>query len=315
MSKKHRTTKRVRYAFMVSVINFLIWLVPRFRLETLQRAGDLLGAIGARLPGKRHRRVVDHLQMAFPGEGADHGRVLRETYQSAIKTFFEVLWGTRWNPKIDNKRVTVANPDALGKLLEETKRRGRGLVIYTAHLGCSELTAHWFVTSFGLPCMAVAARPKIKALEGTMERVRGASGLKQIYRGDAGTAALRHLRAGGVLILMVDHNLKGPGVEVPFFGHGAHTILAPARLALQAGAVVTTMFGLRNGPGAILLENEPPLDVPEVARDKAVRFQQEVDLTRAYTARIEEMVRRYPGQYLWMHKRWQKRPDTLPFPS
>ncbi|MCC6546937.1 lysophospholipid acyltransferase family protein [Candidatus Sumerlaeota bacterium] len=315
MSRKPRLAKRVRYALMVGVINFLIWFVPRFRLETLQGAGDLLGAIGARLPGKRRRRVIDHLNLAYPAGGINRSQVLKETYQSAIKTFFEVLWGVGWNPAADNKRLTVADPAALAALLEETKRRGRGLVIFTAHLGCSELTAHWFVTSFGLPCMAVAARPKIKALEGAMERVRGASGLRQIYRGEAGTATLRHLRAGGVLILMVDHNLKGPGVEVPFFGHGAHTILAPARLALQAGAVVTTMFGLRNGPGEILLENEPPMAVPEAARDKALRFQQEVDLTRAYTARIEEMVRRYPGQYLWMHKRWQKRPGTLPLPS
>ncbi|MEO8376619.1 MAG: hypothetical protein ABI579_03025 [Candidatus Sumerlaeota bacterium] len=312
MSRKLRPAKRVRNTLMVSVINFLIWFIPRFRLESLQRAGDILGAIGACVPGKRHRRVVDHLELAFPDGEADRPRVLKETYQSAIKTFFEVLWGIRWKPAVDNERLTIANPEALETVLAETKRRGKGLVIFTAHLGCSELTAHWFVTSFGLPCMAVAARPKIKALEDAMERVRGASGLRQIYRGEAGTAALRHLRAGGVLILMVDHNLKGPGVEVPFFGYAAHTLLAPARLALQAGAVVTTMFGLRHGPGRILLENEPPMNLPEAARDRAVRFDQEVDLTRAYTARIEEMVRRYPGQYLWMHKRWQKRPDTFP---
>ncbi len=311
--RKKGAGKRLRHWVTAKVALALLDVVPRFSLEGLQRAGELLGSIAARLPGKRRQRVLDHLKLAFADE-ADRVRLLRESYQSAVQTFFEVMWGVRWRPERDNQRLRLARPEVMEGILRTARERGTGLVIFTAHIGCSELTSHWFVTTSGLSCMAVAARPKIAALEEPMRRTREASGMKQVYRGAAGSATLRHLKGGGALILMVDHNLKGPGVAVPFFGKGAHTLLAPARLALQSGATVCMMFGLRDGRGRILLECEGPLDLPVYARDKSERFRQEADLTRLYTESIEAAIRRYPGQYLWMHKRWESRSDTLPLP-
>lgn len=314
--KKRGLGRRLRHAVAARVALALMAIVPLFRLETLQGIGAALGWIGARVPGKRRRRVVDHLEIAFPPGAhpdAERRRILRECYQSSIQIFLEVLWATRWSPKRED-RLRVADPELLERVVAKARESGKGLIVYTAHLGAPELVGKWFVDRFGIPTLTVASRPKIRALEEPMRKVREANGLRQVYRGDAGTAALRHLKQGGALFLMVDHNLKGPGVEVPFFGRPAHTLLAPARLALQTGAVTTTIFGLRDGRGRLLLICEEPFEVPPYRRDREERLRQEADLTRRYTARIEDTIRKYPGQYLWMHRRWEKRSDTLPLP-
>lgn len=300
------------------MIGAVAWAVPRLPLERAQTLGAALGRAVAMLPGKRRRRVENHLRIAFPDgtmDSAQRAALARESYSALGSFLCESLWVSSWKDKADNGRVRFANEENWRRTLELARERGRGLIIYTAHLGTPELFGRWLSTNCGMPLMAVAAPSKIAGLQEHMSARRQSGNVQVVLRGEAGSATLRHLRAGGVLVMFVDHSLKGPGVEVPFFGRGAHTLLAPAKLALQSGAVGNTLFALREGAGRFSLECDDPMEIPSYSRDRGERFRQEAVVAAEYTGRIEAAIRRHPQQYLWMHKRWQKRSDTLPFPS
>lgn len=320
MSRKQRDTpaRRWRNRVVVALARLFAWFVPKLPLTVMQRLACFVGRVGALAPGKRKKRVRDHLRIAFPSPEYDadfRKRLMAPAYETTVQIFFESLWVSAWQPDRDDDRVRLNDAENWRRTLELARERGKGLVIFTAHLGTPEIMGRWFVSHCGLPVMAVAARPKIPELVEPMIKRRQSSGLKLVFRGDAGMATLRHLRGGGALIMFVDHNLKGPGVDIPFFGKPAHTLLAPARLALQSGAVATTMFGLRDGTGRFIAHCDEPMELPELSRNKEERFRQEAELALEYTRRIETAIRQYPDQYLWMHKRWQKRSGTLPFPS
>jgi KDO2-lipid IV(A) lauroyltransferase len=113
------------------------------------------------------------------------------------------------------------------------------------------------------------------------------------------------MHAGETVGILMDTNMTPPqGVFVPFFGVEACTASGLARVALRSGAAVL--------PGFL---------VWEAAEKKYVlRFGEELELIRGseddvtantalFTAAIEAYVRRYPGQWLWVHRRWKTRPE------
>lgn len=316
--REGRLSRKLRDTVLVAGSRALVALVPRLPLGLCQWLGDVIGALGTVLPGRRRSRIVDHVATAFPEgtlEKKERARIHCGAYQSLLKLFFEALWAPAWTERQDH-RMKVSTPRAWEEIKDYLARPGqKGLVVYTAHLGTFELIGRWFCRELGRPVLAVASRPKIPAMETMLRDLRERAGYKLVYRGEAGLATMRHLRTGGVVVMLVDHNLKGPGVDIPVFGRPAHTLLAPARLALQAGSMAAMIFCLRDGYGRVRLECEEPFALPPLPRDSAERLRAEAGLALRYTRRIEEYIRTYPDQYLWMHKRWEKRPDTLPYPG
>ena len=104
----------------------------------------------------------------------------------------------------------------------------------------------------------------------------------------------------------MDTNMTPPqGVFVPFFGLPACTASGLAKVALRTDAAVI--------PGFLLWDQEQQRYI--------LRFGPRLTLTRTgdaeadvlantarFTATIEEYVRQYPEQWLWMHRRWKTRP-------
>lgn len=317
--KKNRGFLRMlRNAAIVSGARAFLAVVPLVPLSLLQLLGRALGNVASLVPGRRRRRLRDHLLIAYPSpEHTDRfrARLVAASYRALAQLFFEGIWAVGWKER-DNERVEVAEAhrwEELRAYLESDANRG--LILYTAHLGPFEIAGRWICAVSPRPVMVVAAKPKIPQVADMVRAVREKAGYRLVWRGDAGLATMRHLRAGGVLVMLVDHNLKGPGVAVPFFGREGHTLLAPARLALQSGARATTTFCLREGLGKFRIVFDEPLALSAYPRDPDERLRAEARLTAEYTQRIEERVRQHPEQYIWMHRRWQKRSDTVAVPE
>lgn len=289
--------------------------IPKLPLEVVQSAGQVLGWVAGRVPSGRRRRVEEHLQIAFPdAPPAEIRRLTVASFQATVSYGLENLWIPAWK-EADDTRVELLDGANWEETATVARERRRGLVVFTAHLGAPELALGWAIRRVGMPIMVVAGKPKMKALEQPLRRQREAAGVKMLWRGEAGTAAIRHLRGGGAFAMLVDHNLRGPGVELPYFGKPAHTLLAPARLVLSSGATAVVMIFLRHGKGRFAMRCTRPIIPPEYPRDEKARLRLEAELTRDYTAAIEAAIREHPEQYLWMHKRWQKRSETLPWPE
>jgi KDO2-lipid IV(A) lauroyltransferase len=114
---------------------------------------------------------------------------------------------------------------------------------------------------------------------------------------------MRHLKQGGFLWYAPDQDMRGKDtVFAPFFGVPAATITATHQFARLAGCAVVPFFHRRDGARYVLRIGEPLADFP--SKDAAA------DSARVNGA-IEAMVREAPSQYLWIHRRFKRRPDGM----
>ncbi|MBI5155356.1 hypothetical protein HZA57_08980 [Candidatus Poribacteria bacterium] len=307
MATKPKTPARnLRHALTVRAAAWAGWLVPRLPYAAVWRAGACLGSMAWHLGGARRERTLGQVREAFPALGEPARRRLAiESFRMSGRVFAESLWIPAMTREWFDRHWVVENPDVLDAVLRLGEKRG--VVILTGHTGNWEVALQFCQDRFGRDVMAVAAEPSIEALAPPMKALRESHGARIVWRGQAALPLLRHLRRGGCAAMLVDHNLRGEGVEVPFFGRPAHTLLAPARLALQSGAVLTTSFSFLRPDGRYGLHVDSPFGDGALPREPEVRLAREVALTAEYTRRVEEFVRRHPGQWTWMHRRWQRR--------
>jgi KDO2-lipid IV(A) lauroyltransferase len=141
-----------------------------------------------------------------------------------------------------------------------------------------------------------------------LTRTRARNGMDVIYDGDAVRRAPRLLRDGGVVAFLCDQDGLGlASTFVPFFGRPAKTPRGPAVFALRLNVPVFFAASVRLPDGRYVLHFEavPVIDTGNREAD--------VDaVVLAYTQRLEAIVRQYPEQYFWQHRRWRRQPEGTP---
>ena len=182
---------------------------------------------------------------------------------------------------------------------EEAKRRGRGVLFATAHFGNWELSgfAHAMLTE----PMNVVVRPlDNRAVDRLVEARRQLSGNQMIEKKDAARGILRALGANEAVGILMDQNTSlAEGVFVDFFGVSACANVGFAKLAAHSGAAVIPGFAVwEAAEERYVLRFFPPLEITgDVQAD-----------TQRLHAVLEQVVRRNPDQWLWIHRRWKTRP-------
>ena len=150
--------------------------------------------------------------------------------------------------------------------------------------------------------------------------LRSRFGGEVVHRGSqAGRQLFGALQRNRVNGLLIDQDIrKLPGTYVPFFGRLAWTPSGAAGIALKAGSPVVPAFIHRKPDGRHLVEVMPPLPIPT----EGTLEERITTLTAAATVAIEDQVRRFPEQWVWMHRRWRSRPElelpdepASPFPE
>ena len=198
--------------------------------------------------------------------------------------------------------------DGLENYLEGL-RRARGVIFMTAHLGAWELSSFAHAIC-GYPLKFVV-RPIDNALvEALVSRYRMRSGNVPIRRKSAARDILGALRRNEAVGILFDQNTtRGEGVFVDFFGIPAATTPAIARFALSTGAAVVPGFLIwEEHTGKHRLRLDPPVDLVNTGD----RSRDVIENTRIFNRILEDYVRRYPDQWLWIHRRWKTRPEGAP---
>lgn len=181
----------------------------------------------------------------------------------------------------------------------EAKRRGRGVLFATAHLGAWELSA--FAHALMSEPMNVVVRPLDNPLiDAAVAKYRAASGNTLISKKDAARAILRALQRNEAVGVLIDQNvLPEEGTFVDFFGVKACAGTAFVRIAQKTGAAVIPGYALwSDTEGRYILKFYP-----------LVEFSGDVHAdTQLLNTHLEHVVREYPDQWLWIHRRWKTRP-------
>ena len=295
-SLAQRAKNDVLWALVRAAVAALGWLPPR----ALRAAGVALGVVAHRiLPGTR-RLAERNVALALPELDEASRRALVSRSYRTLGGYLGDAVGL-----LDARRPSAPLPFAAGarETLEAALAEGRGVLLASGHLGPWERVAATLVAS-EVDFAAVAREPYDPRLVALYERLRGARGVRTIFRGAPGAATrlVRTLRRGGVLGIPMDLSSRVPSIAVPFLGHLARTPVGPARLALRARAAVVV---------AVPAPHPSQPDTLELAITRVTTEDLDASAAgeRVLSTRINDAISRrilaLPEGWVWMHPRWE----------
>ena len=292
----------IAYAVVSSVVK-LAGALPRSLARAL--AEGLARMLFAVTP-KLRRTAEFNLKLAFPQwTDAQREATIRAMVRSLGWMAAEFARMPRYTRKnIDEIIVLDGHENFL-----EGQRRGQGVLFLTAHMGAWELSSYAHAV-YGYP-LHYMARPLDNArLDGLVNRYRGLSGNAPIFKNEAARLMLRILKEAGTVGILADQNtMREEGVFVDFFGVPACTTTGIARVALHTGAAVVPGYAVWDESlKKYRLRFEPPLEL--VRTGDAER--DIVENTERFAKVTEEIIRKYPEQWVWVHARWKTRPQGEP---
>jgi KDO2-lipid IV(A) lauroyltransferase len=291
---------RLIFWMLVGAIHALS-LIPDFILYKLGEAG---GLIFYRLD-RRHTRIgIRNLEIAFPElSDAERRRILRASYVNLGRTGAEYirLGGFFYRRLV--RRVTYNRPDIWTNLAR--KYPGKGALILTAHFGDFELLPAGHALH-GFQIALVHHTQRFLAGDALLTFVRERVGTQIIRKHTAAREILRALKRGDMVGIPLDQNAKrSEAIWVPFFNELAATPSGFDRLAMMTGVPVIPVFIVRQPDG-----RSHVIEIfEEIPQQRTGNREADVLANTArYQKAVEEMVRKYPEQWLWTHRRYRTRP-------
>jgi KDO2-lipid IV(A) lauroyltransferase len=252
----------------------------------------------------RLRQVgMRNLEMAFPEKSRkERARILRGEFRSLGRQLAEMSQFPKYT--LENVDDVVVY-DGLENY-QEAYARKKGVLFLTAHFGGWELSA--FVHSLHGHWIHVVMRPMDNPyVDRLVQSYRTMHGNKMVDKDDFVRGLLAAMKSGEAVGILMDTNMTPPqGIFVDFFGIAACTASGLARIALRTDAAVVPGFTIWDeSTGKYRLRFDPALTLIRTG-------DLEADIhanTQMFTKVIEDYVRKYPEQWLWVHRRWKTRPQ------
>jgi Kdo2-lipid IVA lauroyltransferase/acyltransferase len=302
MAKHGKLQTSVEYA-AASLILSVVGALP---IRQSMWLGRVFGRIAYLLAGDLRRTAQINLKLSLPEKSPDERRkIIKACFDSLGR---ELGLFSHFRKESAKSVISIMEPDGV-EHLEAAKATGRGLILFTAHLGA------WELTSFGLALLGHPIsflvrpidNPKIEKL---VDSHRISMGNKTLDKFSAARSMVKLLRSREVLGLLIDLNaLDDEAIFVNFFGVPASTNFMTAKLALRTESPIIPVFApWDSARQKFLLQVQAPIE-PEPSGNEEADVRR---LTEQLTSVTETQIRRYPDQWLWIHKRWKTRPKGEP---
>jgi len=292
----------IEYA-AVWVILKALGLLPRPMARSF--AARVVKLTYALLP--RLRKVAEvNLRIAFP----EWSEAQRKTVERGmLRNLGWMAAEFAWFPKHSKENIEgVVVLDGHENFLEG-QRRGKGVLYLTGHIGAWELSSFAHAL-YGFPLHYMARRIDNAKIDALVNSYRCLSGNRPVFKNESARAMLKVLKEGGTVGILADQNtMPQEAVFVDFFEKKASTTTGIARVALHTDAAVVPGYAVWDETiRKYRLRFEPPVELirtGDAERDV-------LENTQKFTNVIEEIVRKYPEQWVWVHGRWNTRPKGEP---
>ncbi|MDR0348447.1 MAG: lysophospholipid acyltransferase family protein [Tannerella sp.] len=289
------------YPFL-GVVIFLFRVLP---VKWLRSFAAYVGGHVFRRADRSRETALANLQYVYGNEICREEReaMARQVFTEMMKSFFDYIAYSRLT---DKKRffslVEVVGEEHLKAAYEQ----GKGVICLIPHVSSWEFAA---ITPpmLGYETSAASKALHMKMLEKRMIRFRTRRGMKNITRESSYTKLADVLRKGECLILMIDQDTKVKSVFVDFMGRPAHTPTGASRLALDTGALIVPMVMTRKADDNYRFIIYPELPVTNTGNLEADL----IENTQRQTKALEDIIRAYPAQWVWMHSRWRTTPEMM----
>lgn len=301
---KHRAAKQARDRFFYYLVVGVAWLfrlLPRrVGIACMRLVGRLLFFVAR---GVR-QRTITHLTMAFGPEmsPAAAAGLARRVFLHFSTVVVDILRLPKLTRHAIDGLITVQGQE----YMDQAMAGGRGVILLTGHFGNWELLGAWAAKS-GYR-MKVVGRPLFnEQIDRLLVDIRNQAGYTNIARGRGTREILRSLREGEALGILIDQDTKVPGVFVNFFGRPAHTPVGAAQLAMKLGVDIVPVFMYLQPDLTYHIECGPPIVIDQTGNPEDDLFNTTQRCSDAY----EGIIRRFPEQWVWFHKRWKTRPEEF----
>lgn len=304
MAKRGNFRTFLEYSAAKSVFTTLSYLPP----SAAMGIGRGVGAIAYWLARDLRQTAATNLRLAFPEKSdEERARLVRGCFDSLgrLMGFFSQM-ASRSEEELKN----LIDVQGWENLEAAKKDNGHKLFLYTGHFGAWELTSFGF-SLLGHRFVFLVRRIDNPLIEQMVDRVRTRFGNETMDKLSAGREMLRILRQGKKSIgLLPDLNtLDDEAIFVDFFGVPAATTFLFAKFALRTNTPIIPVFSPwdeKKGKYLIIVEKPVSFERTDDEEENVRR------LTIGLTQRIENQIRQYPSQWLWVHKRWKTRPPGEP---
>jgi KDO2-lipid IV(A) lauroyltransferase len=284
--------------------NFLIFVFVRICLvfvaisprSFLRKLGRVLGAIANRVLVKERRIANENLSEVFP-------ELDQNARDAIIGSMFRNLGDDLGNAA---HAMTAGRFEALEIsehdrcILQAARAEKSGVLFVSAHLGPWEQVAASIVMA-GFPLTTIARESYDPRLTAIYDQLRTRHGVRSIYRSasNAGLRAMRCLKRGELLGVVMDLDSRVPSTHAPFLGKMAKTAIGPARLALRASAQVVVATAAPKSDGSLCI-TVTAIATRDLARDSSG----EQVLTERINDELSRRIRALPNRWVWMHRRF-----------
>ncbi|MFH1394707.1 MAG: lysophospholipid acyltransferase family protein [Candidatus Omnitrophota bacterium] len=288
-------TRRYYFYYLLKIFLTLASLIP---LKVSIQIAGFLGKAISRLILKYNKIAADNLKKAFGVDEHTAEKIAEDVFVNLAKNGAEWIKLLSFDPKKLDKVVTESEGlEQLDNVLAE----GKGAVVLGFHFGNWELLG-LYLKYKGYDGALVARRIYFHKYDKIVNKLRNRFGARVIYREDSPKKMLKELKNGNVLGVVPDQDVDSiNGVFVNFFGQPAYTPTAPVKIAMASKTKIVPIFVVRKEDDTHKLVVEKPIDLSGVRNnDENVKL-----YTQKWTNVLEAYVKKYPEQWVWIHRRWK----------
>jgi Kdo2-lipid IVA lauroyltransferase/acyltransferase len=295
------------YKKAINRFTWLIYCFLRFTSRLLSmgaayRLASIIGRLAYWIVGRHRRTAYESLGVAFPAMSLRKKKEITRGYfiflAQALIEFMKLLE----DPDLAKASVALEGRRNLDKALAG----GKGVVIFTAHLGNFPLMAY-ALACYGYPVNIVLRPLKDKAASDYLDSLMFSKKVSPIYsypRRECIVSIIEALRCNEIVMIPADQNFGTGGVWVKFFGRLAATPTGPAVLASRAGAPILGAYITREGTALHHVRLLEPIAMENKPDKREAILLNTIKITRA----IESWIREHPEHWSWIHKRWKSQP-------
>ena len=288
-------------------VRSLLGAIGALPLETSVRFGKSVGRfLGSRFP-RLQRTARRNLEIAMPELSAEEKeKIVRGTFESLGRHLGFVSHFRKFKHEDIRDLIEVVGKE---EHFDPAYARGKGVLFFTGHFGSWEVF-NLLAPAFGYGMNILVRRIDNPLVENFVDKMRTRFGSITLDKTKSARKMFRILAGGEILGILADLNAQEKeGVFVDFFGVPASTTTSIAKLALKTGAAVMPAFAVwEETKRKYVVYLESPIEYEKTENaEEDIRV-----LTQKITDVVEKYVRRYPEQWLWIHKRWNTRPPGEP---
>lgn len=284
-------------------VRAILGSVGLFSLQTSMKFGKKVGTfLGSRFP-RLQKTARRNLEIAMPDlSEAEKERIARGTFESLGRHLGFVSHFKKFKHEDIRDLVELVGRENFDKAHET----GKGILFFTGHFGSWEVF-NLLPPAFGYEMNILVRRIDNRLVEDYVDKMRTRFGSVTLDKTKSARTMFRLLENGKMLGILADLNAQErEGVFVDFFGVAASTTMSIAKLALKTEAIVLPAFAVwEEEKQKYVVYLEPPVEYQKTENhEEAIK-----KLTQDITKIVEKYVRKYPEQWLWIHKRWNTRPE------